>query len=1160
MANTDEHDDQIHKFGLNESQVQRFGGILRAMNLEAIPAFASNIRQFGHPTTGIISKSFCNFDMIPCKIVDLPLCGSFHIVFTLEFDDGVKWMLKISANGHRFDSVAAAALISEARTMQLLKRETTIPVPVVYAFDASSSNELNSPFILMERLDGKPLWQGWFDDEIPKARLEHFRIKVLQNLAEAMAQLNKFTLNRGGALEFDTSGRPVGLRGAKVVDAVAMYNQGVGFKAVSESHQSNTNSHDYHDGLDEGHGDGHDSAKLQDTDHISKDERTEKDDKDQTDDEDDEDIICEKGPFECPKTAFLFDVDRSNVYRQGDKYTQGCYKALRIFIDLAFANFDDPGRRFVLTHPDFDVQNVLVADDGTLRGLIDWDGVASVPREVGCAQYPLWLMRDWVPYYYVYDEQGGKTEEDADYEESSPAELASYRAMYAHFMEKEIERQTGGPDLVTTFGTLPKQEARLTRRSLIMRDLNLAGSSPFLTTNVMCHILNQIEQVTEADWGDMDVDLVGSDFDSSCSSEGVVDSDSDTNFNNNSDSDEKDPETDVVETDGDALSLTAADAGGTMLGRVVSRALVQVTEDSTAISQHFHESETLSNASRTEAEKLNTVQSSKTDLKAEYSSRSAPLGWGRRLLCFGCNTAEKALRRLATVGHTLEDTVNEVLEAPAEAGVHHQNYTEHPNEEVPGQAASSLGHQKLGVIEASEVTEMDRLHFRNPTRGMLEPIIPSAQATAQLHSTLSTQDMDLLEDSNEIASIIQPILMQDIPARKAELIEAEKARRKNRYRTDKAAMEEELKVWERIALMVWSRGISLEQLRENQFKIAHWVVDTLQADKKHGDDLVKDSSLHSAPDSAEQGAMQSNEEPKPSIATSCKPQSQAVGTPLQSISFPSSRPRPIAEDLLQRVMSSDSLKSLYSFGMSCLRKFFSNSNQSEDDIGSLTSDSSVTGSDGGDSNKTDTGNSCKSSDTSLSDDEVEHGEKAETKEEKDVFKAKVDHAARNDSGERGMNGNSDVWEEPEMSEAMAKVPSQKDPKFSGTLGTGDGSEGPWLPRRVYDPCSGEWVEFKEPIELTKTGLKKEVAETETMEDSKDGIDAQSEERLEDENDDNDEGDFLSDLGNGEPDFKTFRDDGEFRSRNIFTLLGMDMLDEIRLLRMQEGFLKLLEQF
>lgn len=372
LAAQDQQDDQFQKLGLSEPQMHRFGGILRTLNLEAIPAFASNIRQLGHHTTGIIPKSCFESDLIPCKIVDLPLCGSFHIVFTLEFDDGVKWMLKISANGHHFDSVAAAALISEARTMQLLKRETTIPVPAVYAFDASSDNDLSSPFILMERIDGKPLWQGWFDDEIPKARLEHFRIKALQSLAEAMTQLNKFTLDRGGALEFDSSGKPIGLRGAKVVDAVTMYKKGMDFEDVSKSNQNGATDHDYHDGYDEGHGDGQDNDKLPGPNSISKaDGKDNKSQNNDDDDDDDDDIICEKGPFECPKSAFLFDVDRSNVYPKDHKFIQGCYKALRIFIDLAFSNCEDSGRRFVLSHPDFDVQNVLVADDGTLRGLID---------------------------------------------------------------------------------------------------------------------------------------------------------------------------------------------------------------------------------------------------------------------------------------------------------------------------------------------------------------------------------------------------------------------------------------------------------------------------------------------------------------------------------------------------------------------------------------------------------------------------------------------------------------------------------------------------------------------------------------------------------------------------------------------------------------------
>ena len=742
MTNLDQPDDQIQNLGLSEPQIHRFGGILRTLNLEAIPAFASNIRQSGHHTTGIY-KCPGNTDLIPCKIIGSPLCGSFHIVFTLEFEDGVKWMLKISANGHHFDSVAAAALVSEARTMQLLKNETTIPVPAVYAFDATSSNELNSPFILMERIDGKPLWQGWFDDEIPKARLEHFRIKALQSLAEAMAQLNKFTLNRGGALEFDATGKPVGLRGAKVVDAVAMYYQGMGSEDVSKSNHDIATNH--HDVYDESHGKDHVNGALQDTGNISKvdnnAESTDKADKNENEDEDDEDITCEKGPFDCPKSAFLFDVDRSDVYRKDDEYTQGCYKALRIFIDLAFANFEDPGRRFVLTHPDLDLQNVLMADDGTLRGLIDWDGVASVPREVGCAQYPLWLMRDWVPYYYVYDEQERKTEEDADYEESSPAELASYRAMYARFMEKEIERQTGGPDRVTTFGTLPKQEAQLTRRSLVMRDLNLAGSSPFLTSNVMCHILNQIEQVTEADWEDVNIDLVGENFGSACASEGAVDVDAEINSNINNESDEQnqqDTEIVVIETNDDILCRAAAGADEMMLEPVASRATADVTAMSPATQERCHEPQNLSKACKMEAETTEMAQSSNTELKAQPSSNSASLGWGRRLLCFGCSMAEKALKRVTKIGHILEDGIEEIADVLAEVEVNHQDCTENPSE---GELRESIHHHLSlqhwsgnGTLEVAGTRPPD---LRQSTQGKVEPEhlqnIPSIQATVEYH-------------------------------------------------------------------------------------------------------------------------------------------------------------------------------------------------------------------------------------------------------------------------------------------------------------------------------------------------------------------------------------------------------------------------------------------
>ncbi|KAL9132996.1 MAG: hypothetical protein Q9175_005830, partial [Cornicularia normoerica] len=866
VANTNQQDEQIQKLRLSESQMHRFGDVLQTMSLEAMPIFASNVRRLGHHDAGIISpETLCKSDSVPCKITGPPLCGSFNIVFTLEFDDGVKWMLKISANGHRFDSVAAAALISEAQTMQLLKSETTIPIPAVYAFDASSCNDLNVPFILMERIDGKPLFQGWFDDEIPKPRLEHFRVKALQSLAEAMAQLNKFILNRGGALEFDPTGRPVGLRGAKVVDAVAMYNQGMRVEEETKAVQDDANSHENYDG----NGDCHDNDETQVLDNNY--EVDDKEEKSDQDDKNDQDIICEKGPFECPNSAFLFNLDRSDACRLGDEYTHGCNKALRMFLDLAFSNSDNHGRHFVLTHPDLDVQNVLVAEDGTLRGLIDWDGVASVPQEVGCAQYPLWLMRDWVPYYYLHDIQEGKTEEDAGYEESSPAELASYRALYAHFMEKEIERQTGGADRVTTFGTLPKQEAQLTRRSLMMRDLDLAASSPFLTTNILCHIVNQIEQVTEPQWGGMDLDT---DSDSSCSSEDGVESDSAIPSDTNNDhEEEEDPETEATTTGDDgtrcmagAASSNQFDEGAATLGRVLPQTMTKVTDSSLGVPQHDHGSHTSSKACQMEAEELKAMYLSNTHFKADSSMKLVPLGWGRRLLCFGCTAAEKGLRRIAKVGHVLEDTIDHVAEVLAEVDVQSHTNTMHPGEGETGQTTDSLIHQQPNGVEIFDTIEAEQHGDNHSTQGMAEPEqlqdIPSVHAPVEMQGAFSIQDTIELDQFGRAASIQPPMELQDIPARKAELFKAENMKMKAPHRADKAKIKKELKVWENIALTVWARGVSLEQLQLNQGKIARWVVDTLQPEEKQMYDLRQDPYLQSEGETAEHCTMQSTEEPE----------------------------------------------------------------------------------------------------------------------------------------------------------------------------------------------------------------------------------------------------------------------------------------------------------
>ncbi|KAK4134200.1 hypothetical protein BT67DRAFT_442102 [Trichocladium antarcticum] len=82
---------------------------------------------------------------------------------------------------------------------------------------------------------------------------------------------------------------------------------------------------------------------------------------------------------------------------------------------------------FAKTHPDFDIQNLLVSREGDLVGIIDWDGVGAWPKSLGNLRYPGWLTRDWNPGMYGYGSDGVH---DPEMREDSPQTLARYRNVY----------------------------------------------------------------------------------------------------------------------------------------------------------------------------------------------------------------------------------------------------------------------------------------------------------------------------------------------------------------------------------------------------------------------------------------------------------------------------------------------------------------------------------------------------------------------------------------------------------------------------------------------------------------------------------------------------------------------------------------------------------
>jgi Phosphotransferase enzyme family len=112
---------------------------------------------------------------------------------------------------------------------------------------------------------------------------------------------------------------------------------------------------------------------------------------------------------------------------------RGQQKLLQIIIDAVPIVKNE---QFVLAHPDFDVQNFLVSQDGYLTGVLDWDGVATYPRYLGYARYPGWITRDWDPMAYRYG-----FEEPAWKKEDSPETLRKFRRLYRRIVEEELGRE-----------------------------------------------------------------------------------------------------------------------------------------------------------------------------------------------------------------------------------------------------------------------------------------------------------------------------------------------------------------------------------------------------------------------------------------------------------------------------------------------------------------------------------------------------------------------------------------------------------------------------------------------------------------------------------------------------------------------------------------------
>jgi hypothetical protein len=146
----------------SEDPLDQFRPVLAVLQLSKVPAYAASIREKADSQAGSAP--------VEIPVVGSPRHGSFHILFPIDFSDGTRWLLKVPINGtpDKWNKRTANALRSEALTMRLIRRRTTIPIPEVFDFGLTSDNRLKCPYLLLSCIPGVPLQSLWFDMSLSK--------------------------------------------------------------------------------------------------------------------------------------------------------------------------------------------------------------------------------------------------------------------------------------------------------------------------------------------------------------------------------------------------------------------------------------------------------------------------------------------------------------------------------------------------------------------------------------------------------------------------------------------------------------------------------------------------------------------------------------------------------------------------------------------------------------------------------------------------------------------------------------------------------------------------------------------------------------------------------------------------------------------------------
>ncbi|KAI0665133.1 hypothetical protein C8Q70DRAFT_33410 [Cubamyces menziesii] len=392
---------------------------IASLDLGAIQSLALSTRRSQIlASTNLDADSSSAAPDLTCTVSFLAQGGS-NVLHELRFSDGTHWVIRIpfASGSGSWSTRASQQMHHDIVAQRYIRARTAVPVPRIHAFactpnpnpdpypkreEEEKENPLGLPYTICDFVHGTRLvdvWNdpGWWTDGRTRER-------TLESLARHMVDLARLEFDSIGCLEDPPAGAPPDAPPSVVAFPSLLGDASEPEDAGMEGEEDRgpfTSTHAYL------------SALL---------------------------AAVRRRPRTRPHLA---NHANPNTTQSPPKSPPHNDDPLLAFLALLISAL--PARAydrapFTLCHPDFDAQNVFLdpASGGAVCALVDWDGVAAAPRQLGALTLPMWLTVDWDPFAWA----GYRAQAHCGVDDEG--ELHRLREVYADAVERAAGEVLGG--------------------------------------------------------------------------------------------------------------------------------------------------------------------------------------------------------------------------------------------------------------------------------------------------------------------------------------------------------------------------------------------------------------------------------------------------------------------------------------------------------------------------------------------------------------------------------------------------------------------------------------------------------------------------------------------------------------------------------------------